>query len=539
MRIPTPPPAASAAPEADGGAERSSATVATWTLVSRVTGLLRIVAVGAVLGPTFLANVFVSANSVPSLLYSLVAGPVLAMVVVPVLVRTQLDKGADAVAGLVRRLTGWLVGASALAAVALVALSPLLAWTLTTGVQDPMAHTRAVRLTMLALVIMAPQVILYTVAAIGAAAQQTRGRFALAAAAPALENVGLIITVAVVATVHTPGADLDVVPVSTVVLLAAGATLAVTLHAGTQAIGSARVGLPLRPSWNWRQDEVAMETATRLRRSVAVAVSPGGAYYALLAMSATVGGGVLVMQMAQAVYNLPAALGARAVSIVALPLLSDKARIGLRADFAASWRHALFLVLVVSLPPFAVLLAFSYPIAALLTHGELHTVPLIAALAACLAVLAPAQLANGLYEVGRQALFAMLDVRGPQIAGVVSLAVTIGWGGGALMLQPPESRLPWLAAAVLVADVAAASVVLCQLHWKIRPEPLLDTRRAALAVVASLSMVPVLGAGWWWHAIGGEGPLRALVAVALFGLLAIASYAGALALLLRRRGVPA
>ncbi len=31
---------------------RNSATVAGWTLVSRVTGLLRVVVIGAVLGPT-------------------------------------------------------------------------------------------------------------------------------------------------------------------------------------------------------------------------------------------------------------------------------------------------------------------------------------------------------------------------------------------------------------------------------------------------------------------------------------------------------
>ena len=73
---------------------RNSATVAAWTLVSRVTGLLRVVVIGAVLGPTWLANSFLATNTVPSLTYSVVAGPVLALVVVPALVSSLVHRGA-------------------------------------------------------------------------------------------------------------------------------------------------------------------------------------------------------------------------------------------------------------------------------------------------------------------------------------------------------------------------------------------------------------------------------------------------------------
>jgi putative peptidoglycan lipid II flippase len=58
----------------------SSATVAAWTLVSRASGLLRVVVIGAVLGPTFLANTFLATNTVPNLTFAAVAGPVLGLV---------------------------------------------------------------------------------------------------------------------------------------------------------------------------------------------------------------------------------------------------------------------------------------------------------------------------------------------------------------------------------------------------------------------------------------------------------------------------
>ena len=64
----------------------------------------------------------------------------------------------------------------------------------------------------------APQVICYTLAAVGAAVQQARGRFALASAAPALENLGMIATVVVFALWH--GTGVEVLDVSLCLLLA-------------------------------------------------------------------------------------------------------------------------------------------------------------------------------------------------------------------------------------------------------------------------------------------------------------------------------
>src|SRR5919206_905206 len=62
---------------------RNSATVAGWTLISRVTGLLRVVVIGAVLGPTYFANCFQAGYVVPNIVFTVIAGPVLAMVLVP------------------------------------------------------------------------------------------------------------------------------------------------------------------------------------------------------------------------------------------------------------------------------------------------------------------------------------------------------------------------------------------------------------------------------------------------------------------------
>nr|MDQ6911125.1 murein biosynthesis integral membrane protein MurJ [Actinomycetota bacterium] len=71
---------------------RSTVKVTTGNLASRVTGLLRVLAVAAALGATFLGNTYQSANLVSNLLFELLAAGVLSSVLVPPFVEL-LDSG--------------------------------------------------------------------------------------------------------------------------------------------------------------------------------------------------------------------------------------------------------------------------------------------------------------------------------------------------------------------------------------------------------------------------------------------------------------
>src|SRR5256885_3458384 len=69
-------------------AARDSVTVAAWTILSRVTGLIKFAVIGAVLGPTFFGNTYQFTNSLPNLLYyGLLAGSLFSPLLVPALVR--------------------------------------------------------------------------------------------------------------------------------------------------------------------------------------------------------------------------------------------------------------------------------------------------------------------------------------------------------------------------------------------------------------------------------------------------------------------
>src|SRR5262249_20684520 len=187
----------------------------------------------------------------------------------------------------------------------------------------------------------APQVPLNCVAQLGMAAQRARGRFALASAAPAVENLVLILTVVLAGWYYGSGLDLDHVPIEMVIVLGAGSTAAVALHAVVQLAGAAHVGLLARPSTRWRADPEAVAVTRRLARSVGVAACPAAGMYVLLALAASVPGGVFVVQLSYNVLFSLSYVSARAVSMAALPGLAHAAHREDSVTFGASWRQGL------------------------------------------------------------------------------------------------------------------------------------------------------------------------------------------------------
>jgi putative peptidoglycan lipid II flippase len=526
-------------PPADGGDGRSvstargSLTVSVWTLVSRLTGLLRVVAIGAVLGPTFFANAFLAANSVPNLTYAAVAGPVMGLVLIPAVVRSLRRDGERGAADMVAGVSGYLVKVAGAAALAIALASPGLAWAVTAGIPDAEVRGHAWTLALLVILFVAPQVVCYTVAGIGEAVQQARGRFVLSAAAPVLENLGLIATMGLFALVFPAGADVLDTSVPMVLMLGAGSTVSVALHAWAQMAGARRAGLPIRLRRSPAAEPTTREVTRRLRSSVVVAGFPALSMFALLALAATVPGGTYVFQTAMSMYFVVAALGVGAVGVAALPGVSRAVERRDEAAFGAAWREAVSLTATASLPAALLLLAFAGPVAALLVHGEVSNPQILSWLTACLVVLAVAQVANAVHEIGRQALFARLDVRRARRLSTVVLVVRLALGSGALLLPVGVHRLLGLCAAVLVGETCAALLATRTVRGSLGRQPLVDRRRLGRIGIACLAMVPALVAGWWLvpgrSALEVPGQLLGVGVAALFGGLAAACFLVALA----------
>ncbi len=520
---------------------RKSATVAGWTLVSRATGLLRVVVIGAVLGPTYFANAFQAGYVVPNLVFTMVAGPVLALVLVPGVVRAigagGVERGREVLGG----AAGWLLGVSGAVVALLMILSPAVAWTLTFGIPDPAARARGLWLTTVLVLLVAPQVLLYILAHLGMAAQQSRGRFALAAGAPAVENVILIVTVILAGWYYGTGLDVERVPVDLVIVLGVGSTAAVALHAALQLFGTARVGLLTWPSMRWRYDLETRAVSRRLVRSVGVAAWPAAAMYVLLALAGSVPGGVFVVQLSYSVFYSLSYVSARAVSMAALPGLARAAHREDGATFGSAWRQGLSYAVIASLPLLVLLAMNSIPTANILANGELRHAALIGPLATCLGVVAVAQLIGGVHDIGRQALFARLDDRIPRRASEVAFGVILVAAAASLLLPADGTRLIWLVAAILAGELAAAGTVLARLRQAIRPERFFEPRALAAALVATLALTPVAAAMWWLaHITGGDrlggDRLADFALLSLGGVVALGVYVLVLRVAVRRIG---
>lgn len=507
--------------QAPASTPRTSATVAAWTLVSRVTGLGRVIVIGAVLGPTFLANTFVATNTVPSLVFLAIAGTVLSSVVVPAIVRTSRADGARSAADLLGRLAGFLLLVTGAAVVPLLLCAPWIARLLTFGIADAATRDRFEQFAVVMLLMVAPQLMFYVIASLGAAAQQARGHFALAAAAPAVENIGVMATVAVVGMIYAGRVETADAALTLAILLSLGATLSVALHMALQLFGAARVGLPIRPRLRHRSDPLTREATHRIRQSFVIAASPQIAYFALLVVAGTVPGGVLLLQMAYSVYALPWALGARAVSVAVLPGLSDAAHRHDQPVFVDKMREGVAYAFTAGLPALVLMVVFASPIADVLANGRLRVGDLIHILAECIAVLAVAQLAAGLYEVGRQGLFARLDVRGPRIAALVGLGSTLTMAVFTLLALSGTDRLIGLAAAVLINDVLTLATVFLLLRRAVRPDGLADRRRLGAAVLATAVMLPVVAGGWVLDYVCHANRIGNVVIVGLTATLAL------------------
>jgi len=504
---------------------RNSATVAIWTLLSRATGLIRVVIIGAVLGATFFTNQFQTAVIVPNIVFSLVAGPVLSMVVVPGVIKAIDKGGLERGREVFTRVMGWLLTLAFGAVVILMLAAPLLGWTLSFAIEDPVERARGLRLSTLLLWLVIPQLPIYCLAHLGVAAQRAKNKFALSSAAPAMENIGLIVAVVIAGCIWGAGIPLSKVPIGMVVLLGLGSTAAVAIHAGLQLFGAARVGLLSWPSFRWRTDEDAKEVTRTLRRSVGVASLPGLSMYLLLALAGSVPGGAWVVQMSYSVLYALSYLSARAVGMAALPELAEAMRRHDPAAFGVVWRRGLAYALIAGVPLMVMLGVLGHPTADILADGAMRHSSLLVPMGVCLSLVAVAQLVTGLSDLSNQALYARDEDRMPRIASRVTLLVTVALAAASL-LGPAHSgiRLIWLVGAILAGEVVSAVLVLGRMRSAIRPEAFVDRGALRATLSGAVAMAPVSVLTWWAYQRFAENQLTGLGVLCAGGVIAVGVY---------------
>jgi peptidoglycan biosynthesis protein MviN/MurJ (putative lipid II flippase) len=409
------------------GAVGDSLSVAVWTIISRCTGVLRGIVVAAVLGATFFANTYQFTNTLPNLIfYGLLAGALFSSILVPALVR-HVDSGDSRAAA---RTAGGLLGVAMIGMVAIVPIvalaTPFLLRFGSGATSAAAAHSQA-RIGAILVLLLLPQVALYAVVGTATAVQNSHRRFALAAAAPALENIGTIAVLAVALFLYTRSAREHQVPLSLVLLLGAGTTGAVLLHASAQWWGARRVGVVLipRPISGWRDPEV--RAIIQRARPAAVqagmeALQLGG----LLLVADRVAGGVVAFQLATNFFFLPVALGATPVALSLMPRLSRMTGPGQERLYRNTYVQGLLFAAFLVIPAATAYAVLARPLASAIGFGGFSASSAHLLIAASLIGLAPGIIGQTLFLVTTYACYARGDTTYPLRGMLLQATVCAG-----------------------------------------------------------------------------------------------------------------
>lgn len=173
------------------GLLRSNVVVASGTLVSRVTGLIRVMVFAYVVGQTALADAYKLANETPNIIYDLIIGGVLSATLVPVITSVIAQAGTAARRQLDAIVTSAVLAISALTLVAVLA-APLVfrlySITLSADVDPTVFRSAGTTLTRIFLV----QILFYGLTGVMNAILHSRERFGAAAWSPVVANVVII-----------------------------------------------------------------------------------------------------------------------------------------------------------------------------------------------------------------------------------------------------------------------------------------------------------------------------------------------------------
>ena len=233
-------------------AAKASALMAAGTIVSRVLGFVRSSLLFVAIGSTALvSDVFESANTIPNVIYMLLAGGVFNVVLVPQIIKQakKADRGADYTSRLIT-LAAIIIGAFT---IALTFLAAPIIEALTLGWSEPkLALGTAFAFWTL------PQIFFYGMYAIIGQVLNAHGRFGAYMWAPVANNViaiGFILFYMATfgAYVAIPDAEqLAQWTTTHTIILAGGHTLGIVAQAVVLLWPLKRLGLGLKPKFGWK-----------------------------------------------------------------------------------------------------------------------------------------------------------------------------------------------------------------------------------------------------------------------------------------------
>lgn len=423
---------------------RAGSLIAIASLVSRITGFLRHVALASVLAFGVLNDSYIVANTLPNIVYELLLGGVLTSVMIPLLIRAQTED-ADGGETYTRRLLTMagvaLLGATVVAMIAAPFLTRLYLGGEGAGAANPELATAFALLLL-------PQIFFYGLGALLGAILNSHRVFGPFAWAPVLNNV---VVLAVVAVFYAMPGEVSLDPVRMgepkLLVLGLGTTLGIVVQALVLVPAMRRVGFRYRPVWGW---DPRLTKAGGLALWVTGYVLIGQAGYIVttrVAAGATEGS-VSIYTYAWLLLQVPYGIIGVSLLTAMMPRMSQAAAEGRTADVVADLSLGSRLS-AITLLPVSVLLTVIGPAVgvAMFALGRAGDGGGNARLGAAIAVSAFGLLPFAVVMLQLRVFYALTDSRTPTLIQLAVVGVKVPLLLACPVLLPPEHVVFGLSAA--------------------------------------------------------------------------------------------
>ena len=356
---------------------RSSAVMAAGTLVSRLTGLVRNLLLVAALGTSIFADTFNVANTLPTILYILLAGGALNAVFVPQLVRAMKDDPDGGEAFTSRLLTIVTVILAAITALSVV-FSPLLV-----RIYAPKFTNQGIEtefsLTVTFMRYCLPQILMMGIFVMWSQVGNARGKFGPMMWAPVANNL-VVIAVLIIFLTIASDVTAETITSAQIALLGLGTSLGFVIQAALLFPVVAKSGLNLRPRFDWKDSNLNKSFKlgawtllfvfiNQLGYLVVVNVATATSAAAKIA-GLTTGVGFTPYSYAYFVFILPHSIITVSVITALLPRISRLAANNEKDKVRNELEKSLTHVAVATVPSAIAFLFFSTAIATLLFSGS-------------------------------------------------------------------------------------------------------------------------------------------------------------------------
>ncbi len=498
--------------QAARGLARSASLISLGNVASRILGLVREMVIASFFGQTGAVSAFAVASQVPTMLYDLLIGGMLSASLVPVLSDYARPQRRAELIRLVGALIS-LLGASLAGMVLLLELAaPQVAWLMAGGFQE--LNPELVPLTVGMIRLVLPAVWFFGMAGLLTAILYALHRFTFPAIATAVYNLGIILAALLLAD------RLDVTSLVVGVLLGSFAQFAL------MAWDVRRSGLGFTVQWS----HPALKRIFRLYLPIAagLVVAQGQVILDRRLASGTLEQSIAWMRSATTLQQLPLGLISVAISLAALPRLSQQFAAGDESAYRHTLARGLRMVLLLIVPLLVALWLLSEPAVRLLFQRGRFTPADTLRVAQALRIYLVGALFAAVDFPLNYAFYARNNTLLPSAVGVLSVGVYVLV---ALTLLGPLSYrgLVWADTAKQAAHALVMLLLLARQVGRLQGK----VGRGVLAVgAAGAVMAPVVWAG---ARILGEllpgGPLGDLLLLAGAGGVGLVAYVAVLRLL--------